>query len=252
MLTDEEQAYLQTAFRLRSLTQADARSVAGEAMRDEHTCREVLTHVMSSIGAPDLAIAASLLSKRIAFLASGSVLYALSVFDKGLPVSLSRSRVEYAHDDGVWTSSLPVDVVATDYPPGARDAWREAVVGTLFREFFSPLWQSLSQVSRLPEHILWENTAVRIYSLYQGRMAGLNQQQEWRQQADFSWLLKEADPALFGLPWNPLKRFRRPLQKSASGTMVRFRRTCCFYYKAVQPVAYCHNCPLRKMMQTVP
>ncbi|XWJ89653.1 (2Fe-2S)-binding protein [Phytobacter ursingii] len=27
---------------------------------------------------------------------------------------------------------------------------------------------------------------------------------------------------------------------------MRFRRTCCFYYKTVQPVAYCHNCPLCK------
>ncbi|MFE4127156.1 (2Fe-2S)-binding protein [Kosakonia sp. YIM B13588] len=26
--------------------------------------------------------------------------------------------------------------------------------------------------------------------------------------------------------------------------MVRFRRTCCFYYKASTPVEYCHNCPL--------
>lgn len=246
MLTDEERAYLHTAFRLRSLAQADARSVRGEMMRDEQVCRDVLERVMPLTGAPDLAIAASLLSKRIAFLASGSVLYAMSVFDKGLLISLSRSRLEYAHDQGLWTSSLPVEVVATDYAAGARDAWREAVTGALFREFFSPLWQSLSQVSGVPEHILWENTAVRIYSLYQGRMEGLDEEQEKRQQADFAWLLEDAAPALFGLPWNPLKRFRRPLQKSATGKMVRFRRTCCFYYKAVQPVEYCHNCPLCK------
>jgi ferric iron reductase protein FhuF len=246
MLTDEERAYLHTAFRLCSLAQADARSVAGEAMQDEKICREVLEGVMPLTGAPDLAIAASLLSKRVAFLASGSVLYAMSVFDKGLPISLNCSRLEYAHDNGLWTSSLPVAVVATGYAPGTRATWREAVVSALFRDFFSPLWQSLAQVSGVPEHILWENTAVRIYSLYQGRMEGLDENQERRQQADFAWLLEDAAPALFGLPWNPLKRFRRPLQKSTSGKMVRFRRTCCFYYKAVQPVEYCHNCPLCK------
>jgi ferric iron reductase protein FhuF len=252
MLRDEQLAYLQAAFRLRSLTQADERSVAGEAMQDEQTCREVLTRVMPLVGAPDLAIAASLLSKRIAFLASGCVLYAMSVFDSGLLISLSRCRLEYAHDDGLWTSSLPLDVVEKDYAPGARDEWREAVVSMLFRGFFSPLWQSLSQVSGVPEHILWENTAVRIYSLYQGRMEGLNEQQEQQKQSDYNWLLKEADPALFGLPWNPLKRFRRPLQKSITGTMVRFRRTCCFYYKAAQPEEYCQNCPLLRMIQTLP
>lgn len=246
MLRDEERAYLQSAFHLRSLTQADERSVAGEAMQDEHICREVLTRVMPLVGAPDLAIAASLFSKRIAFLASGIVLYAMSVFDRGLLLSLSRSRLEYAHDDGLWTSSLPLDVVVTDHAPGSRDEWREMVVSMLFRGFFSPLWQSLSQVSNVSEHILWENTAVRIYSLYESRMEGLNEQQEHQKKTDFEWLLNQADPALFGLSWNPLKRFRRPLQTSMTGKMVRFRRTCCFYYKAAKPEEYCQNCPLIK------
>lgn len=246
MLTDEERLYLHNAFRLRSLSEADVRSVAGSDLRDAQACRAFLERVMPLTGAPDLAIAASLFAKRVAFLASGNVLYAMSVFDKGLPLSLNTTRLEYAHDNGLWTSSLPVDVITTSYAPGSRDAWREGIVSALFKAFFAPLWQSLSQVSGLPEQILWENTAVRVYSLYQGRMEGLNAEQEMRQQADFDWLLEEADPALFGLPWNPLKRFRRPLQKDAKGKMVRFRRTCCFYYKAVQPVEYCHNCPLCK------
>lgn len=246
MLTSEEYAYLQNVFRLRTLAQTDRRSVPGETIGDVQTCRALLERVMPLIGAPDLAIAASLFAKRVAFLASGNVLYAMSVFDKGLPLSLNTCRLEYAHDGGLWTSSLPMAVTATGYAPGAREAWREAIVGALFRTFFAPLWQSLSQVSGLPQSILWENTAVRVYSLYQGRMEGLTVEQEERQQADFAWLLEGAEPSLFGLPWNPLKRFRRPLQQSAAGTRVRFRRTCCFYYKTVQPVAYCHNCPLCK------
>lgn len=244
MLTVDERSYLQRTFRLRSLAQTDARSVPAQAMLDANTCRAVLQRVMPLIGAPDLAIAASLLAKRLAFLATGNVLYAMSVFDKGLPLSLYASRLEYAHDNGLWNSSLPVDVTVTHYLPDQRDAWRETVVGALFRDYLAPLWQSLARVSGLPEAILWENTAVRVYSLYQGRMEGLNAQQAQRQQADFAWLLDAAAPQLFGAAWNPLKRFRRPAQKDAAGKMVRFRRTCCFYYKASTPVAYCHNCPL--------
>lgn len=244
MLTVEERSYLQHTFRLRSRSQADARSVPAQALLDAQSCRALLARVMPLIGAPDLAIAASLLAKRLAFLATGNVLYAMSVFDKGLPLSLYASRVEYAHDNGLWSSSLPVDVDVTHYLSGQRDAWRETVVGALFRDYLSPLWQSLARVSGLPEAILWENTAVRVYSLYQGRMEGLNAQQTQRQQADFAWLLDAATPDLFAAPWNPLRRFRRPAQKSAAGKMVRFRRTCCFYYKASTPVAYCHNCPL--------
>jgi hypothetical protein len=61
MLTSEEYAYLQNVFRLRTLAQADRRSVPGEAIGDVQTCRALLERVMPLIGAPDLAIAASLL-----------------------------------------------------------------------------------------------------------------------------------------------------------------------------------------------
>ncbi len=246
MLTPEEYAFLQTKFRLCTLAGAGARSVPAESVLDAQRCRALLHRVMPLTGAPDLAIAASLLAKRVAFLATGNVLYTMSVFDKGLPLSLPVSRLDYAHDDGKWTSSLPVNFLATGYLPGERDAWREKVVGALFNGFLSPIWQSLAQVSGLPVQILWENTAVRVFSLYQGRMEGLSERQGLRQQADFNWLVEWADPSLFGLSWNPLKRFRRPLQQNAAGKAVRFRRTCCFYYKATQPADYCLNCPLCK------
>ena len=244
MLNPDELAYLRKAFRLRALEEADVRSVVSGEMLNADICADVLDTIVPLIGAPDRAIAASLLTKRLSFLLTGNVLYGMSVFDKGLPLSLYASRLEYAHDNGLWSSSLPVDVTVTHYLPDQRDAWRETVVGALFRDYLAPLWQSLARVSGLPEAILWENTAVRVYSLYQGRMEGLNAQQAQRQQADFAWLIAEADPALFGLNWNPLKRFRRPAQRNGAGEAVRFRRTCCFYYKASQPVEYCLNCPL--------
>lgn len=244
MLTPEEHAFLRQTFRLRVIAGADARSMPAEHVLDEQRCRALLHRVMPLTGAPDMAIAASLFSKRLAFLATGNVLYALSVFDKGLKLSLSSSRLEYAHDNGLWTSSLPADIGATGYLPGERDAWREGVVASLFSGFLSPVWQSLAQVSGLPVQILWENTAVRVFSLYQGRMSGLDEKQEQRREADFNWLIGQASPSLFGLPWNPLKRFRRPLHQNAAGQSVRFRRTCCFYYKATDPAEYCLNCPL--------
>ncbi|MEN4569143.1 IucA/IucC family C-terminal-domain containing protein [Pantoea agglomerans] len=244
MLTPEEHGFLQKTFGLRALAEADARSVPLEYVFDAQCCGELLRRVMPLTGAPDMAIAASLFAKRLAFLATGNVLYAMSVFDKGLPLSLSSCRLEYAHDDGLWTSSLPTDITATGYLPGERDTWRENVAEALFSGFLSPVWQSLAQVSGLPVQILWENTAVRVFSLYQGRMNKLDEEQTQRQHADFNWLTGQASPSLFGLPWNPLKRFYRPFQQNAEGEPVRFRRTCCFYYKATKPAEYCLNCPL--------
>lgn len=244
MLNPDELAYLRKAFRLRALEEADARSVVSSEMLEARICADLLDTIMPLMGAPDRAIAASLLAKRLSFLLTGNVLYAMSVFDKGLHLSLDASRLEYAHDNGLWTSSLPAALTINGYAPGAREAWREKVVGGLFRDVIAPLWHSLSAVSGVPAHILWENCAVRVYSLYEGRMEGLNKAQAARQQADFAWLIAEADPALFGLNANPLKRFRRPAQRNGAGEAVRFRRTCCFYYKASQPVEYCRNCPL--------
>lgn len=244
MLNPDERAYLRKAFRLRTLDEADTRSVISGEMLNADICADVLDTIMPLIGASDRTIAASLLTKRLSFLLTGNVLYGMSVFDKGLHLSLDASRLEYAHDNGLWTSSLPAALTVTGYAPGARDAWREKVVGGLFRDFIAPIWQHLSAVSGLPAQILWENCAVRVYSLYEGRMEGLNEAQASRQQADFAWLIAEADPALFGLNWNPLKRFRRPAQRNGAGEAVRFRRTCCFYYKASTPVEYCLNCPL--------
>jgi len=244
MLTLAERTYLRTHFGLHTCNEADVRSLPADTLLDADTCRGMLTTIMPLTGAPDLAIAASLFVKRLAFLTTGNVLYAMSVFDKGLILSLSDCQLEYAHDNGLWTSSLPADVTESVASTTERSEWREVIVGALFKDFLSPLLDSLSQVSGIPVPILWENIAVRVYSLYQGRMEGLDPQQESRRQADYRWLLEQADPTVFGLPWNPLTRFNRPLKHTAAGKKVRFRRTCCFYYKAVSPVEYCHNCPL--------
>ena len=65
-----------------------------------------------------------------------------------------------------------------------------------------------------------------------------------RAEADFHWLMHEADPALFGLSYNPLAHFRRDPTLLPDGKSIRFRRTCCFYYQASNPVEYCAACPL--------
>lgn len=244
MLTPAERAYLQAHFRLRTRDEADPRNRLAHSLLDADICRQMLKTMMPLTGAPDLAITASLYVKRLAFLTTGNVLYAMSVFDKGLILSLTECQLEYAHDNGLWTSSLPANLVESTAPADGREQWREMIVGALFKDFLSPLLNVLSEVSGIPIQILWENVAVRVYSLYQGRMDDLDPQQEQRRQADYDWLLNKADPAVFGLPWDPLKRFNRPLKQTLTGEKVRFRRTCCFYYKATCPVDYCHNCPL--------
>ncbi|CDG17672.1 IucA/IucC family C-terminal-domain containing protein [Xenorhabdus doucetiae] len=245
--THGEWQVLGEELRLREAVQCDKkRSLPATALTDETTCRALLDELTPVIGSPDRAITASLLSKRLAFLTTGSCLYAMSVYNKGLDLSLGNTLIEYGHDDGLWTSSLPLrQIQPVVAPEGAREAWRRNIIGTLFAGLLAPLWQTFSRAGEISSHILWENTAVRVYSLYERRMAKVVcPSLKARITQDFDWLINGADAALFGLPENPLSRFRRPLAVTGDGCKVRFRRTCCFYYKASAPVEYCSACPL--------
>ncbi|MNP36307.1 Ferric iron reductase FhuF-like transporter [compost metagenome] len=171
----------------------------------------------------------------------------MSVYDKGLLLTLDNSVIEYGHDDGVWTSSLPLHHgQPLTYGANEREAWRQALVRGLFTDLLQPLWQTFNRVTGVSRRILWENTAVRVYSLYEKRMAKIDDPSiRERCEADFQWLMTQAEPALFGLDYNPLSHFRRPPTPVDDGQRsIRFRRTCCFYYLATEPAEYCSTCPL--------
>ncbi|MHB2247999.1 IucA/IucC family C-terminal-domain containing protein [Pseudomonas fitomaticsae] len=233
--------------RLKPMAEHDRlRSVRATALLDEEVCVQLLDRLGPVISSPTRAITASLLAKRFSFLATGACLYAMSVCDQGLMLSLEDCVIEYGHDEGLWTSSMPMPERApTRYDAGEREAWRAEVVTALFAGVLAPLWQMFNRVSGISRRILWENTAVRVYSLYEKRMSKVQDPQiRQRQEADFHWLLNEAPPELFGLDYNPLTHFRRPPTPMEEGGSVRFRRTCCFYYRACDPVEYCSTCPL--------
>ncbi|NUT87403.1 siderophore-iron reductase, Fe-S cluster protein [Pseudomonas corrugata] len=245
--TAGEWAVLSGPLRLKPAGERDSsRSLAAHELLNGGVCLRLLDELTPVLGSPSRAITASLLSKRMSFLTTNTCLYALSACDKGLLMSLDNSVIEYGHDEGRWTSSMPLlDLEPWTYAAGEREAWREALVGSLFAGLLKPLWDRFAQVSGISRRILWENTAVRVYSLYEKRMDSLRDASTRRRiDADFDWLLNQADPGLFGLDYNPLQHFRRAPMPLADGGCRRLRRTCCFYYQASNPVEYCSACPL--------
>jgi ferric iron reductase protein FhuF len=246
--TAQEWAVLSGGLRLRDSAEHDPlRALMARELLQEDVCEQLLDALGPVIASPTRAITASLLGKRLSFLATGACLYAMSVYDKGLLLSLDNTVIEYGHDDGVWTSSMPLfHAQPMTYGLNEREAWREMLVQALFAGLLKPLWQTFNRVSGVSRRILWENTAVRVYSLYEKRMAKIEAPSvRERCEADFNWLLKQAEPALFGLDYNPLSHFRRPPTLVEEGQRsIRFRRTCCFYYLATEPAEYCSTCPL--------
>ncbi|QSD34261.1 (2Fe-2S)-binding protein [Pectobacterium brasiliense] len=224
---------------------------------DPDYCRWLLETLTPPLLSPSIKITASLLAKRIGFLTTAASLYAMSVYNKGLNMTLDNSVLEFGHAR-LWTSTMPLyDLTVSQPELGQRDAWRDSLFDTLFAQHLSPILHTLSTVSGAPLRILWENVAVRVFSLYEQRIEwddpaaecspGMTLAQQVQQ--DFDALLA-APGERFGCDDNPLKPFFRAKTRvpvagrSVSFRDVRFRRTCCFYYKASQPQEYCQNCPL--------
>lgn len=245
--SEEEWTVLSTQLRLKPQTINDQQPYfSARTLLNDEVCAHMLDQLGPVIGSPTRAITASLLGKRLSFLATGACLYAMSVCEQGLLLNLDDCRVETGHDGRMWTSAMPLpDQAPLVYAPGERDAWRESLVSALFADVLAPLWETFNRVSGISRRILWENTAVRVYSLYERRMAKIDDAViRQRYMADFDWLLNKAEPEMFGLKYNPLSHFRRPPTVLAEGKSIRFRRTCCFYYEASNPVEYCSTCPL--------
>lgn len=220
------------------------------------TCAELLDALTALIGSPSRRVTASLLAKRIAFLTTASSLYAMSMYDKALDLSLENCYVDYHYANRRWQSGMPLENLTASVPqPGERAEWRRKVVAQLFAGNLSRLWQSLANVAKVPLPVLWENTAVRVYSLYERRMLDMDKENKCphaqnRVREDFDYLVRDADAALFGTDENPLATFFRPKQHIQhtphAAQPVRVRKTCCYYYKASEPQEYCSVCPLNR------
>jgi len=239
---------LTTKFRLISADHRDREhSIRTSDLLDPQVCSELLDYLTPVIHSPSRRITASLLSKRIAFLTTASSLYAMSWYNRGLNMSLHNSFLEYGYKNRLWQSHMPLEDLSSSAPDEAyRDNWRDQLIRQLFSGHLSRLWQVFVAVARVPLPVLWENTAVRVYSLYERRM--LDQGCACRQNKvddDFHYLVNDASAALFGMSENPLRKYFWPRRQAThTDKPVRFRKTCCCYYKATDPREYCSTCPL--------
>ncbi|WP_332604923.1 IucA/IucC family C-terminal-domain containing protein [Acinetobacter sp. ESBL14] len=213
---------------------------------DHERCEKLLFELTPVIHSPSIKITASLLSKRYAFLATASSLYAMTVFNKGIDFSADNCFLDFSFEQRLWRSKMPVKDLSYSLPHDHRAQWREDIVKKIFADNLAQVWQVFVDVSKVNPRILWENTAVRVFSLYEKRIQKINNCAVQRNlQEDFRYLLEQAPPEVFGLSDNPLKRFNfKKIRVVETDEEVRYRKSCCFYYKASDPVEYCSTCPL--------
>jgi len=116
----------------------------------------------------------------------------------------------------------------------------------VFSGHLTQLVEQFHRLTKVPRRILWENVAVRVFSIYEQRiLLNIPDAQMAQAQADFSYLLDQKSTEVFGMSENPLTVFYREKKQTAlSDKPIRVRRTCCYYYLATEPAVYCGSCPL--------
>jgi ferric iron reductase protein FhuF len=246
-LEPKEMDYIIQHFQLTTKESLDQRcSIESIDLLDEEKCVVYLDWLSSILQSPSRMITASQFSKRYAFLTIAPSLYAMTMYNKGLNFSIGNCHIDSAYQNGSWLSNIRLPNAHVTQPTNEkRNEWRDQVIKNIFAGNLAKIWRSLSKAANIPMPILWENTAVRVYSLYEKRIEeGASIQEKSRIQEDFGYLINEAPAILFGETNNPLARFYGPkCTISSSDQPVRIRKTCCFYYKVSSNGNYCSTCP---------
>lgn len=250
--------------------QSAVHAIGAAQLTDPRRCAEFIDWLGGHLRSDSRRFTASLVAKRCSFLIAAPLLYTMSARNERQVLPLEGWLLEtLPWTRPAWSSRLlvhkPPAVIAADSVD--REDWRAETVRSLFAGQLAPLWRALSAVSGLPRAVLWENTAVRVYSLYEKRLSaallndalpdatsrsspgpdtsGGSVGQARLAQADFRFLLS-ADPELFGESYNPLQRYYVTIPAALPGVKKpqRIRKTCCLYYRIAADGGYCDACPL--------
>ena len=221
-------------------------SIPAIDLLNEAKCLAYLNRITGVFQSPSKIVTASQFAKRYSFLTIASSLYAMTMFNKGLNLSVENSHIESIYQDKTWLPKVRLtDWHVTQPTDGDRHEWRDQVIKNVFASNIAKTWRSLSKAVNIPITILWENTAIYVYWLYEKRMGeGVSQIQKSSIEEDFQYLLSGAPACLFGEMENPLKKYNSPkCTLSTSDQPIRLRKTCCYYYKISSNENYCSTCP---------
>lgn len=251
-----ELSYILSNFRFTTETSALPKgSIHAVDFLDHEKAAAYLDAFTTIIRSPSRAITASQFAKRYSFSIIAAGLYAMTMYNKRLDLTIENSYIEFSIEDGHWLPNIRLaDFNVTAPDEQNRDNWRDETIKTIFADNLSQVWRSLAETAHIPPAILWENAAVYVYWLYETKMkADVREEEKSRVLQDFLYLLRKAPAALFGESENPLTTYYGPrFSVPHSEEPVRFRQTCCFYFRLPSSTGYCQTCPKLKHCQKRP
>ncbi|SDW19379.1 siderophore-iron reductase FhuF [Marinococcus luteus] len=217
--------------------------IYGTELMKEESAQPYLENVTAAINAPSKMVAASQFSKRYARFVTEPAFTALTMDEKMLDLSPENTVLYTDFSQDSWKPEFHL-LESTGQKKSTYQEKRAILTEQVFAGHLTPVWKLFSHISHLPMPILWENTAVRVFSLYEKKIRNSASFAEIeRLEQDLYYLVYEAPGELFGERNNPFRLFHQKLQKTQEGEWIRERRTCCFNYAVNDCGNYCAACP---------
>lgn len=223
----------------------DDLSIEVNELFDKHTLEDYIDKLQKELQAPNRRVTASLFSKRYAFLHVAAPLYSFSVLNKIIDVSGDNLFIKSSKSSENWLPEIYLEnqKVLSPSTIEERKQCREELLKKIFNNL-NTLWNNLASVGKISKQILWENTSIYIFWLYETLLVETESAEIInRIKDDFHFILFKAEGTLFGdYQNNPLTKFYH--QKSLiNGEAVRVRKTCCFSFELDKEATMCKTCP---------
>lgn len=209
--------------------------------------KEILYLVQDKMGTPNFRVAASMLTKRMAFYAVIH-LYAMTALGKRLCINPEHVQLIENDSSSLWLPDFYFEEMKVEEVGEDRSQAREEMMQHVFRNMLTPVVQLLSRQVKLPERVMWENIVHYIFWLYEDILQTAQAAElKKRAREDFYYIIHKAHGNLFGsYERNPLTPFDRDLVfNEALNEPVRIRKTCCLAYLLDEnEEKMCTTCPI--------
>ncbi|MCF6136258.1 IucA/IucC family C-terminal-domain containing protein [Pseudalkalibacillus berkeleyi] len=236
--------FLQEHYRLTKSKPSDASGLSSEdLLHTSEVIKFIDDELIPLLNAPSRLVAASQFSKKYAFLITVPFFSSFTLFDQVLNIDIDQCSVQPDSKKGFKGPRLMLKSERTSPTATDREGAVHNAIEKVFKNHVRLVWERLNEAASVPMPVLWENTAIYIYWLYETSLLKHDLVAQRKIQEDFDLLL-EAPGECFGLNENPLKKFhheKRELLKSAP--LVRVRKTCCLYYEVNEERKFCKTCP---------
>ncbi|OLO39322.1 hypothetical protein BTR23_09765 [Alkalihalophilus pseudofirmus] len=222
-------------------------------MLDRQKLVTYLEEIKQELQAPDLMVAASAFSKRYSYIIIAPAIYSFLMLNKQLEMDVSNLTILPSVSNEKWLPRLYLKKQKARIPDTEeeRESCRNQLFKTIFQHHLSSLWNEVSHLCKIPKQILWENTSIYTFWIFESLLQQTDLSPEIRDkiQIDFDFLLYETQNLIFeNNTTNPIAAYYGE-KTNLDGKAVRIRKTCCFYYAISKEGAVCKGCPRRSLSE---